>query len=221
MAGVDILATALNGGNAAFIAEMYARWVGDPGAVDASFADLFGAMNDETRAILTDASGASWAPRPRSMDDAPATQEPRRRTTDAPRNADQVRAATKDSLRALMMIRTYRVRGHLEAQLDPLGLQVPKPHPELDPATHGFRDADMDRPVFIDYVLGLETATPRQILQILRQTYCGPIGVEFMHIQDPDQKAWIQRRVEGAPWANAFGRDGKKTILKQLTEAEG
>ena len=120
-----------------------------------------------------------------------------------------------------MMIRTYRVRGHLEARLDPLGLQVPKPHPELDPATHGFTEADMDRPIFIDYVLGLETATPRQILQILRQTYCGPIGVEFMHIQDPDQKAWIQRRVEGAPWANAFGREGKKTILRQLTEAEG
>jgi 2-oxoglutarate dehydrogenase E1 component len=226
MAGVDILATALNGGNAAFIAEMYARWVEDPAGVDSSFADLFGAMNDESKAILTDASGASWAPRPRSMDEAPVpaqaqAEAPKRRAADAPPNADQVRAATKDSLRALMMIRTYRVRGHLEAQLDPLGLQVPKPHPELDPTTHGFREADMDRPVFIDYVLGLETATPRQILQILRQTYCGPIGVEFMHIQDPDQKAWIQRRVEGAPWANAFGRDGKKTILKQLTEAEG
>ena len=221
MAGVDILATALNGGNASFIAEMYARWVEDPTRVDSSFAELFGAMNDETRAILTDASGASWAPRLRSAEAAEAAEAPKRRATDAPLDTDRVRAATKDSLHALMMIRTYRVRGHLEARLDPLGLQVPKPHPELDPATHGFTEADMDRPIFIDYVLGLETATPRQILQILRQTYCGPIGVEFMHIQDPDQKAWIQRRVEGAPWASAFGRDGKKTILRQLTEAEG
>jgi len=221
MAGVDILATALNGGNASFIAEMYARWVEDPARVDSSFAELFGAMNDETRAILTDASGASWAPRLRSVATTDAAEAPKRRTTDAPLDSDRVRAATKDSLHALMMIRTYRVRGHLEARLDPLGLQVPKPHPELNPATHGFTEADMDRPIFIDYVLGLETATPRQILQILRQTYCGPIGVEFMHIQDPDQKAWIQRRVEGAPWASAFGRDGKKTILRQLTEAEG
>ena len=221
MAGVDILATALNGGNASFIAEMYARWVEDPTRVESSFAELFGAMNDETRAILTDASGASWAPRLRSAEAAEAAEAPKRRATDAPLDTDRVRAATKDSLHALMMIRTYRVRGHLEARLDPLGLQVPKPHPELDPATHGFTEADMDRPIFIDYVLGLETATPRQILQILRQTYCGPIGVEFMHIQDPDQKAWIQRRVEGAPWASAFGRDGKKTILRQLTEAEG
>ena len=170
MAGVDILATALNGGNASFIAEMYARWVEDPTRVDSSFAELFGAMNDETRAILTDASGASWAPRLRSAEAAEAAEAPKRRATDAPLDTDRVRAATKDSLHALMMIRTYRVRGHLEARLDPLGLQVPKPHPELDPATHGFTEADMDRPIFIDYVLGLETATPRQILQILRQT---------------------------------------------------
>jgi len=233
MAGVDLLATAFNGANAAFIAELYARWVANPGKVDASFAELFAALNDESRAILADASGASWAPRAwsgESPETAPPTAAKGRDAKDkagpaAPtlpaRTPDELRAATKDSLRALMMIRTYRVRGHLEAQLDPLGLQVPKPHPELDPATYGFNDADMDRPIFIDHVLGLEVATPRQILKVLRETYCGPIGVEFMHIQDPDQKAWIQRRVEGAPWRTAFGAEEKKTILRQLTEAEG
>ena len=219
MAGVDILATAFNGANAAFIAELYARWVANPGAVDPSFAELFAALNDESRSVLADASGASWAPRSWAGEPEPTPQR-RAAAADTTAQAD-VRAATKDSLHALMMIRTYRVRGHLEARLDPLGLQVPKPHPELDPATHGFTEADMDRPIFIDHVLGLEVATPRQILQVLRQTYCGPIGVEFMHIQDPDQKSWIQRRVEGAPWTGAFGRDAKKTILRQLTEAEG
>jgi len=113
------------------------------------------------------------------------------------------------------------VRGHLEARLDPLGLQVPKPHPELDPHTYGFTDADLDRPVFIDNVLGRESATVREILGVLRETYCGPIGVEFMHIQDPDQKSWIQRRLEGAPWTRAFAPEAKKDILKQLVEAEG
>ncbi len=230
MAGVDILATAFNGANAAFIAEMYSRWVANPGSVDSSFAELFAALNDEARAILGDAVGASWAPRSWSAD-SPETAPPApakgakpgkeaKPAAPAP-TPDELRAATKDSLRALMMIRTYRVRGHLEAQLDPLGLQMPKPHPELDPATHGFTDADMDRPIFIDHVLGLETATPRQILKVLRETYCGPIGVEFMHIQDPDQKAWIQRRVEGAPWTSAYDAERKKTILQQLTEAEG
>ena len=70
-------------------------------------------------------------------------------------------------------------------------------------------------------MLGRETATLREIVQILRETYCGPIGVEFMHIQDPDQKSWIQRRVEGAPWRTRFDAAGKRTILQQLTEAEG
>ena len=103
-----------------------------------------------------------------------------------------------------MLIRSYRVRGHLEARLDPLGLTVPPPHPELNPRTYGFTDADLDKPIFIDNVLGRESATLREIVQILRDTYCGSIAVEFMHIQDPDQKAWIQREVEGAPWRTAF-----------------
>jgi len=120
-----------------------------------------------------------------------------------------------------MLIRSYRVRGHLEARLDPLGLVVPPPHPELDPRTYGFADADLDKPIFIDNVLGRETATLREIVQILRDTYCGSIAVEFMHIQDPEQKSWIQRRVEGAPWRTAFDASAKRRILQQLTEAEG
>src|SRR6185312_14909518 len=110
----------------------------------------------------------------------------------------------------------YRVRGHLEAELDPLGLQVPKPHPELDPANYGFTDADLDRPIFIDHVLGFETATVREIMAVLRASYCGPIGVEFMHIQDPAQKTWIQKKIEGAPWRRAFAPEERQGILREL-----
>ena len=220
MAGVDILATAFNGANASFIAAMYARWIADPAAVDPSFALLFESLNDEARAVLTDAEGASWAPRrpPPPREEAPP---PRPATAPEEGDGEAVRAATKDSLRALMLIRAYRVRGHLEAKLDPLGLQVPQPHAELDPRSYGFSDADLDRPIFIDNVLGLETATLRQIVQVVRESYCGPVGVEFMHIQDPEQKAWIQRRVEGAPWRTRFEAAGRRTILQHLTEAEG
>ncbi|MBV9538123.1 MAG: 2-oxoglutarate dehydrogenase E1 component, partial [Acidisphaera sp.] len=216
MAGVDILATAFNGANASFLADLYARWVADPGAVDPGFADLFEALNDESRAILTDATGASWAPRRLDFGDEP----PRKAEPAAPVGTAAIRAATLDSLRALMLIRAYRVRGHLQAQLDPLGLQARKPHAELDPRTYGFTEADMDRPVFIDNVLGREFATVREIVAVLRETYCGPLGVEFMHIQDPDQKAWIQRRIEGAPWLHGFDAGEKETVLRQLTEAE-
>jgi 2-oxoglutarate dehydrogenase E1 component len=219
MAGVDVLASAFNGGNAAFIADLYAKWIEAPGSVDPSFAELFGSLDDEARSVLTDASGASWAPKaPAALADQAASPVPERRSG---ADAASIRAATLDSIRALMMIRVYRVRGHLEARLDPLGLQVPRAHPELDPRTYGFTEADWDRPIFIDRVLGRETATLREIVDVLRRSYCGPIGVEFMHIQDPDQKAWIQRRIEGAPWLTAFGAAQKRTILSQLTDAEG
>ena len=226
MPGVDVIASAFNGANAAFISDLYAKWVSDPASVDPSFAELFAALNDEARSVLTDATGASWAPRRYEFGEVEAKPAAKRDGKAAPgaraeATAEQVRAAALDSLRALMLIRAYRVRGHLEARLDPLGLQVPKSHPELDPRTYGFTEADMDRPIFINHVLGRETATVREIVQVVRATYCGPIGVEFMHIQDPEQKDWIQRRVEGAPWAQAFGAEDKRTILRQLTEAEG
>ena len=227
MPGFDLIASAFNGANAAFIADLYARWATNPASVDPSFQDLFAALNDEARAVLEDASGASWAPRnfsvaepaaPPAKDAKPAQAQPPAAPGASP---EQVRAAALDSLRALMLIRAYRVRGHLEAKLDPLGLQVPKTHAELDPAAYGFGPGDLDRPIFIDGVLGRESATIREIVQIVRASYCGPVGVEFMHIQDPDQKTWIQRRIEGAPWSHAVDADGKRAILRQLTEAEG
>jgi 2-oxoglutarate dehydrogenase E1 component len=223
MAGVDILASVMSGGNAAYLADLYARWVENPAGVDASFAELFAALNDDARAVLMDASGASWAPRPRGgfapADDAP---KPAAKAAAAAPDAATIRRAQLDSIRALMLIRSYRVRGHLEAQLDPLGLQKPKPHPELQPEFWGFTtEADLNRPIFIDGVLGLEEATVSQIIERVRASYCGPIGVEFMHIQSPEQKSWIQRRVEGAPWNTHFDGAGKRKILSQLTEAEG
>ncbi len=223
MAGVDLLASAFTGANAAFLADLYARWAADPASVDASFAELFAALNDEARSVLGDAAGASWAPKRFAIDATPARMPDAAplRTTDAAVSAELVRATARDSLRALMLVRAYRVRGHLEAKLDPLGLQVPKPHTELDPASYGFGPDDLDRPVFIDQVLGRESATVREIVGILRETYCGSIGVEFMHIQDPAQKSWIQRRIEGAPWRNALDADTRKRLLRQLTEAEG
>ena len=207
MDGADLLAATFDGTNSTLLMQQYAAWSADPASVDPAYAAIFSAMDHDARSVLEEAGGASWAPRP----------TPPAGTTSAPAS----RSETIASLRALMLIRSYRVRGHLEAHLDPLGLQAPTPHPELDPSSYGFGDADWDRGIFIDNVLGRESATLREIVSILRETYCGSIGVEFMHIQDPDQKSWIQRRVEGAPWKHAFDRTAKRTILRQLTEAEG
>jgi 2-oxoglutarate dehydrogenase E1 component len=207
----------LLGPNAVFIAELYARYAEDPAAVDPSWQRFFAELQDDGRAVLQDLRGPSWAPRrPAVIGNGAAVAAP------VPEHvsADALRAAAKDSIRARMLIRAYRVRGHLEANLDPLALKPREPHPELDPKTYGFTEADMDRPIYIDYLLGHETATLRQILQALRETYCGNIGVEFMHIQDPAQKAWIQERIEVDHNQTRFTDTGKRTILERLTAAE-
>ena len=129
--------------------------------------------------------------------------------------------ATRDSIRALMLIRAYRVRGHLHANLDPLGINPRPSDEELHPSHYGFTDADWDRQIFIDHVLGLEFATIREIVAILERTYCQTLGVEFMHISDPTEKAWIQERIEGPDKEITFTREGKRAILNKLVEAEG
>ncbi|RCS22389.1 2-oxoglutarate dehydrogenase E1 component [Phyllobacterium salinisoli] len=134
----------------------------------------------------------------------------------------EITNAARDSVRAIMMIRAYRMRGHLHANLDPLGLaESPDDYNELAPEAYGFTPADYDRKIFIDNVLGLEYATIPQMLEILQRTYCSTIGVEFMHISDPAEKAWIQERIEGPDKGVAFTPEGKKAILSKLIEAEG
>ncbi|OAN44310.1 2-oxoglutarate dehydrogenase E1 component [Magnetospirillum moscoviense] len=227
----------LSGGNAVFLAELYARYIEDPAAVDPSWLAFFQNLKDDGAAIARDFKGTDGAKRdvkvigaidPEAA--AAAVAAAKKAGKDgkaapaapaaAPSQAD-IRQAVIDSVRALMMIRVYRVRGHLEADLDPLGIAAREPHPELDYRSYGFTDADLDRPIFLDNVLGLETATLRQIVQIVRATYCGKIGVEFMHIQDPDQKAWLQKRIESVRNHTDFTPRGKKAILERLVEAEG
>ena len=118
-------------------------------------------------------------------------------------------------------MRAYRVIGHLEANLDPLGLAEKPNLPQLDPSFYGFHDDEMDKPIYMDGVLGLADATPRQVVDILKRTYCGRIGYEFMHINDPEQKDWLQRRIEGPDKEITFTLEGKKAILNKLIEAEG
>ncbi|MDA0997631.1 MAG: 2-oxoglutarate dehydrogenase E1 component [Proteobacteria bacterium] len=222
-------------GNQIYVAELYERYLDDPGSVDLRWQDFFADLSDEAGSFVAEQRGASWAPSTAGVLDhgelAPLSEQMAQdsqpaRGTDAANaggryGAVQVREATLDSIRALMLIRAYRVRGHLQANLDPLGLEAPNEHPELDPASYGFKEKDFDRPIFINYVLGLESATLREIIRVLHQTYCGSIGVEFMHIQDPDEKTWIQERIERIQNQPEFTVNGKKAILNRLIETEG
>jgi 2-oxoglutarate dehydrogenase E1 component len=229
----------LYGGNADYIDKLYARYEADPQAVDAQWRLFFSGLKDTARDVVQNASGpswqrADWPPAPNGdLISAFETEwgEVERSVGDkllataqakgVEISAGAVQQAARDSVKALMLIRAFRARGHLHANLDPLGLQPVKDAPELDPVTYGFTDADYDRRIFLDRVLGLEFGTLREIMAILERTYCQTLGVEFMHISDPRQKAWIQERIEGPDKEITFTREGKRAILNKLVEAEG
>ncbi|THD50939.1 2-oxoglutarate dehydrogenase E1 component [Phenylobacterium sp.] len=232
----------LYGGNAAFVEDLYAQWSADPNSVESSWRAFFASLQDSAADVQRGAAEPAWtkAAPPTSRPDWlsaldglwPAVEAklgakiaeraaPAAASGPAP-STDAVRAATLDSLRAIMMIRAYRMRGHLKANLDPLGLATtPGDASELDPATYGFSEADYDRSIFLDFVLGLETATIREILEIVRRTYCGNVGVQYMHISDPKEKGWLQARIEGRDKEIVFTKEGKIAILKKLIETEG
>ena len=233
------LTSFLDGGNAAYIEDLHARYLADPNAVDAEWQAFFQSLKDGGAEVSKAASGPSWR-RPnwpqRANGELVAALtgewdqvekaigdkiKAKAQAKGVELSSADVQQATRDSIHALMLIRAYRARGHFHANLDPLGLEPPKDEADLDPRSYGFTDADMDRRIFLDRVLGLEFATLREILAILKRTYCQTLGVEFMHISNPAQKSWMQERIEGPDKEISFTREGKRAILNKLIEAEG
>ncbi len=229
----------LYGSNAPYIEDLYARYEQNPASVDAEWQAFFQGLKDEAADVAKSARGASWKkpgwpPRPNgdlvaALDGQWAETEKKigekiasqAQAKGVELTSADVMQATRDSIHALMLIRAYRIRGHFHAKLDPLGLEPEKDEAELEPASYGFTEADMNRRIFLDWVLGLEFSTMREIVAILRRTYCQTLGVEFMHISNPAQKAWIQERIEGRDKEITFTREGKRAILNKLVEAEG
>ena len=200
----------LFGGNAAFVESLYAQYLQDPNSVEPSWARYFAGLEGPRGP-----SSPSWGQR---AQEAGVVRVP---AGQAISSAADVRLAAQQSIRAIQLVRAYRAIGHFAADLDPLKL-TPKPDvPQLDPKFYGFQDSDLDTPVFIDGVVGLQTATPRQMTDLLQRTYCGRIGYEFTHINDAEQKDWLQRRIEGPDKEITFTPAGKRAILNKLIEAEG
>jgi 2-oxoglutarate dehydrogenase E1 component len=233
----------LYGGNAAYIEDLYAKYEADPASVDAEWRTFFEALKDEGANVTKAAQGASWKrlnwPLRPSGDlvsgldgDWAGTEktigekisaklQPLAQARGVELSPTDVQQAARDSIHALMLIRAYRMRGHFHAKLDPLEIAAEPNETELDPRSYGFEEADLDRKIFLDKVLGLEFASMREIVAILRRTYCQTIGIEFMHISNAAQKAWIQERIEGRDKEITFTREGKRAILNKLVEAEG
>ncbi len=213
----------LFGANSIFVEELYARYVENPASIDASWRALFDQMGDDAVTVLREARGPSWGDGKSAVIGQVSSEELAERAANQSKAGIDPKAlaiASHESVRALMLIRAYRVRGHFHANLDPLGITDKLDHPELDPSAYGFSEEDMDKPIHIHGVLGYEQATLREITSILRKTYCRTIGVEFMHIQHPDQKSWIQERFEATHGDFALDSQVKKYILKDLIEVE-
>ena len=223
----------LHGTNSAFIEQMYEKYLHNPLSVPTDWQTFFSGISDQPSNEMKDASWSeyndiksnngdlvsaidgNWPDEVRSFENELKSSNAINIHEGTSKNA------TLDSIRAIMMIRAYRIRGHLKANLDPLGLIEKIEHTELQPETYGFKAEDMERQIFLDNVLGLEFATLKEILEILNRTYCSTVGIEFMHISDPEEKSWLQQRIEGKDKEITFTDLGKEFILKKLIEAEG
>src|SRR6056297_711258 len=231
----------MQGHNAEYLEQLYARYANDPNAVDEAWQAFFAQLGDGEVDVKREAAGPSWARGdwpPQPADDLtgaltgeyPPELEAKKAGEKIKAKAaekgvevsdEAIKRAVLDSVRALMLIRAYRIRGHLAADLDPLGLRETPARPELDPKSYGFTEADMDRPIFIDNVLGLQVASLREILEIVKRTYCGTFALQYMHISDPEQAGWLKERIEGFDKEIRFTQTGRKAILNKMVEAEG
>ena len=224
----DALAGSVSPG---FIESLYARFRASPDSVEPGWRNWF-------EGLEASATGPSWQRRNWPAGDTddltgaldPTQMEPAARPTKgAPKAAPapggavataDITSAAADAIRAMMLIRTYRVRGHLAANLDPLGIAKQELPADLTPEYHGFSGADLDKPVYLGGTLGLQQATVREIVAILRANYCGPVGLEYMHIADVEERRFLQDRMEGKDKAIEFTSLGKKAILNKVIEAE-
>ena len=217
-----------SGVSPAFIEALYARYKASPDSIEPAWRGMFEGLEGPSSPSW---SNPAWPPA--TTDDLtaaldPTQMEPAARPVKggkapAPAAApaqDAIIKAAGNAIRAQLLIRTYRVRGHMAANLDPLGLSSREMPADLRTEYHGFCDADIDRPVYLGGTMGLEWATIRELVDILRANYCGPVGLEYMHIGDVEERRFLQDRMEGKDKAIDFTPQGKKAILNKVIEAE-
>ena len=208
----------LNSANAPYVAELYFKYKDNPDSVDSNWKDFFSNLNEDDHSVLKDFGGPQWKQRPSNVIDDISFDKKIRSVQNI--DFDTCKTSTLDSIRALRLIRAFRINGHLIADLDPLKILERDYPPELDYKSYGFSESDLNREIFIDGSLGLDRGKLKDIIRILKETYCSSIGVEFLHIQQADQKQWVQERIEEVRNKTNFTSEGKKAIYKRIVESE-
>ena len=198
----------LSQNNSAFIEHMYIKYVNNDPSLPESWKKYFQELNEDASAIIKDINGPSWS---KKIDNDNKDNS----------KLEDIEKQKVDSVKAIALIRAYRIRGHLIANLDPLGMMKRDYLHELHPADHGFEKEDYNRKIYLSSYLDKEYATVNEIMLKLRKVYCSTIGAEFMHISDPKEKIWFRERMERKENQINFTNNGKKAILNTIIKAEG
>ena len=209
-------ATFLNKSNSGFIEEMYVKFIeGDPNLPE-SWRSYFESLDEDLEVISKEIQGPNWSPKKIKINRNNLNYKNNVPTENV--NADK---KVSDSIRAITLIRAYRTRGHLIANLDPLGLMKREYLHDLHPKDHGFTADDLNRKIFLDNYMDIGHATIKEITNNLKKIYCSTIGAEFMHITDPAEKVWFRERMEKKENQLNFTRNGKIAIMNKIIQAEG
>ena len=216
----------LNKSNSAFIEEMYLKYLNkDPNLAD-SWIEYFQGIKDEMDIVINDINGPSWKPKGKRINTNNVEKIIEKNGNGLNVRSDKfnfqvVANSNKESISAVALIRAYRLRGHLLAKLDPLGMMQTDYLDELHPEYYGFDKKNYDKKIELNGVINKDKASIREILQFLKKTYCGPVGYEYMHISNPVERVWFRDRVEKDENALKFTNNGKDAILNKLIQAEG
>lgn len=206
--------------NADFISDLYLKYLQNPNNVDSSWRLYFDHLKDDSQSIEKELKGASWGEKLSFISDVEKPIQRPEKTDKPSTTIGLTHAQAQNLIRLLTLIRSYRVRGHLNADLDPLKQEIINYHPDLDPETYGFTQEELDKPLYVAGLLGFEEASPNEILERLQSIYASNIGFEFMHIQDLDKRNWLQSEIESGRFQAPIAKDAKLKIYKELLEAE-
>ena len=207
----------LNKSNSAFIEEMYVKFLNNDPNLPISWKKYFSEIGEEADTVLKEINGPSWSPTPKKT----LIKKGQKDRKDNESLSDlELMKSNANSIKAVAMIRSYRQRGHLIAKLDPLGLLKADYLDELHPESYGFKKEDYQKKIFLDGVTNKQESNIKEILEFLREKYCGSLGYEYMHISNPTERKWFRDRVEKTDDFK-FTQNGKKAILNKLIQAEG
>ena len=213
----------LNKSNSAFIEEMYLKFINKEADLPESWINYFEGIGDDLNVIVKEINGPSWGPLKKKINVDQIQQKFDEHEKDVNKidstdkfNFQLLADSNKDSISAVALIRAYRLRGHLLADLDPLEMRVSEYLDELHPEFYGFKKENYNKKIFLNGVINRKYANIREILKFMKKTYCGKIGYEFMHISNPVERKWFRDRIEQDKNALEFTKNGKEAILNKL-----